>query len=116
MIRLVLLHGMFCRCDRILWLGKGIKQLAYRRAEILLSDHRPVSSTFLVQVEVLDHRKLKRALNVSSAVVHPDIFLDEDGELELQQLPGRICQLSFNLTWDHVLQLEIKQWLISCGD
>ncbi|KAH9769770.1 Type I inositol polyphosphate 5-phosphatase 2 [Citrus sinensis] len=77
-------------CDRILWLGKGIKQLAYRRAEILLSDHRPVSSTFLVQVEVLDHRKLKRALNVSSAVVHPDIFLDEDGELELQQLPGRI--------------------------
>ncbi|KAH9705228.1 Type I inositol polyphosphate 5-phosphatase 2 [Citrus sinensis] len=77
-------------CDRILWLGKGIKQLAYTRAEILLSDHRPVSSTFLVQVEVLDHRKLKRALNVSSAVVHPDIFLDEDGELELQQLPGRI--------------------------
>lgn len=120
MIRLVPLHGMLCRCDRILWLGKGIKQLAYTRAEILLSDHRPVSSTFLVQVEVLDHRKLKRALNVSSAVVHPDIFLDEDGELELQQLPGRIpgriCQLSFNITWDHVLQLEIKQWLISCCD
>lgn len=68
-------------CDRILWFGKGIKQLAYKRAEITLSDHRPVSSTFLVQVEVLDHRKLKRALNVSSAAVHPDIFLDEDGEL-----------------------------------
>lgn len=73
---------MFCRCDRVLWLGKGIKQLSYQQSEIRLSDHRPVSSMFLVQVEVLDHRKLKRALNVSTAAVHPDIFLDEDGELE----------------------------------
>ncbi|XP_061343935.1 type I inositol polyphosphate 5-phosphatase 2-like [Gastrolobium bilobum] len=68
-------------CDRILWLGKGIKQLQYGRAEIKLSDHRPVSSIFLVDVEVFDHRKLKRALNVTSAAVHPDIFLDEDGEI-----------------------------------
>lgn len=75
--------GMLCRCDRILWSGKGIKQLAYKRAEMTLSDHRPVSSMFLVQVEVLDHRKLQRALNVSTAAVHPDIFLDEVGELEL---------------------------------
>ncbi|GFZ17060.1 myo-inositol polyphosphate 5-phosphatase 2 [Actinidia rufa] len=65
-------------CDRILWLGKGIKQLAYRRAEIRLSDHRPVSSNFLVEVEVFDQRKLQRALNFATAAVHPDIFLDED--------------------------------------
>ncbi|WVZ12806.1 hypothetical protein V8G54_017336 [Vigna mungo] len=68
-------------CDRILWLGKGIKQLQYGRAEIKLSDHRPVSSAFLVEVEVFDHRKLKRALNFTSAAVHPEIFLDEDGEI-----------------------------------
>ncbi|ESW28638.1 hypothetical protein PHAVU_002G005300 [Phaseolus vulgaris] len=68
-------------CDRILWLGKGIKQLQYGRAEIKLSDHRPVSSAFLVEVEVFDHRKLKRALNFTSAAVHPGIFLDEDGEI-----------------------------------
>ncbi|XP_027910915.1 type I inositol polyphosphate 5-phosphatase 2-like isoform X2 [Vigna unguiculata] len=68
-------------CDRILWLGKGIKQLQYGRAEINLSDHRPVSSAFLVEVEVFDHRKLKRALNFTSAAVHPEIFLDEDGEI-----------------------------------
>ncbi|XP_020217390.1 type I inositol polyphosphate 5-phosphatase 2 [Cajanus cajan] len=68
-------------CDRILWLGKGIKQLQYGRAEIKLSDHRPVSSIFLVEVEVFDHRKLKRALNFTSAAVHPEIFLDEDGEI-----------------------------------
>jgi hypothetical protein len=70
------------RCDRILWLGKGIKQLSYKRAELKLSDHRPVSSNFLVEVEVLDHRKLQRAINFTSVAVHPEIFLDE--ELESQ--------------------------------
>lgn len=65
-------------CDRILWLGKGIKQLSYNRAEIWLSDHRPVSSVFLIAVEVLDQRKLLKALNVNSAVVHPEIFQEED--------------------------------------
>ncbi|OIW10873.1 hypothetical protein TanjilG_27819 [Lupinus angustifolius] len=67
-------------CDRILWQGKGIKQIQYGRAEIQLSDHRPVSSIFLIEVEVFDHRKLKRALNFTSAAVHPDIFLDEHDE------------------------------------
>ncbi|KAK5804724.1 type I inositol polyphosphate 5-phosphatase 2-like [Gossypium arboreum] len=70
-------------CDRILWYGKGIKQLSYQRAEIRLSDHRPVSSMFLLEVEVLDHRKLQRALNVSTAAVHPEIFFDENEDLEL---------------------------------
>ncbi|OMO77202.1 Inositol polyphosphate-related phosphatase [Corchorus capsularis] len=69
-------------CDRILWSGKGIKQLCYQRAELKLSDHRPVSSMFLVEVEVLDPRKLQRALNVSTAAVHPEIFFDENGELD----------------------------------
>ncbi|KAM1584255.1 hypothetical protein ACFX1Z_037255 [Malus domestica] len=69
-------------CDRILWLGKGIKQLSYKRAELKLSDHRPVSSTFMVEVEVLDHWKLQRALNCTSVAVHPEIFLDEYEDLE----------------------------------
>ncbi|KAF7810016.1 type I inositol polyphosphate 5-phosphatase 2-like [Senna tora] len=60
-------------CDRILWVGRGIKQLAYGRAEIRLSDHRPVTSVFSVQVEVFDHRKLQRALNFTSAAVHPEL-------------------------------------------
>ncbi|KAE8698108.1 Type I inositol 1,4,5-trisphosphate 5-phosphatase 2 [Hibiscus syriacus] len=65
-------------CDRILWSGIGIKQLCYQRAEIRLSDHRPVSSMFLVEVEVLDHRKFQRALNASTAAVHPERFFDEN--------------------------------------
>ncbi|KAL7166912.1 hypothetical protein ACSBR2_037555 [Camellia fascicularis] len=70
-------------CDRILWQGRGIKQLSYGRAEIGLSDHRPVSSVFLVEVEVFDHRKLQRALNFNTAAVHPEIFINEERELEL---------------------------------
>lgn len=54
-------------CDRILWLGKGIRQLSYWRSELSLSDHRPVSSIFLVEVEVFDQRKLERVLNFISA-------------------------------------------------
>ncbi|KAJ7944632.1 putative Type I inositol polyphosphate 5-phosphatase [Quillaja saponaria] len=68
-------------CDRILWLGKGIKQLSYRRTKINLSDHHPVSSLFLVEVEVFDNRKLQRALKFTEAAVHPEVLLGEDGEL-----------------------------------
>lgn len=69
------------RCDRILWNGRGIKQLSYKRAELRISDHRPVCSIFAIEVEILDHRKLNRALNFTNAAVHPEIFLDEDGDL-----------------------------------
>ncbi|XAR54844.1 Inositol-polyphosphate 5-phosphatase [Bertholletia excelsa] len=67
-------------CDRIIWLGKGIKQLSYRQAEIRFSDHQPVSSHFLVEVGVFDHQKLQRALNFTTGLVSPEIFLDEDRE------------------------------------
>lgn len=70
------------RCDRILWVGKGIRQLFYKRAEIKLSDHRPVSSMFLVEVEIFDQHKLQKALK-TSAVVYPEIFIDGNGEYEL---------------------------------
>ncbi|KFK28484.1 hypothetical protein AALP_AA7G001900 [Arabis alpina] len=62
-------------CDRILWLGQGIRQECYKRSEIKMSDHRPVTSIFNVGVEVFDHRKLQRALHVNNAAasaVHPE--------------------------------------------
>ncbi|RZS28972.1 hypothetical protein BHM03_00062628 [Ensete ventricosum] len=59
-------------CDRILWLGKGIKQLSYWRSEHSLSDHRPVSSVFQVEVEVLNQRKLERVLNFITAGLIPE--------------------------------------------
>lgn len=40
------------RCDRILWYGKGVKQLQYLRAESKFSDHCPVSALFSTQIEI----------------------------------------------------------------
>ncbi|GJN15061.1 hypothetical protein PR202_gb01949 [Eleusine coracana subsp. coracana] len=49
-------------CDRILSHGKGIKLLSYKRSELTFSDHRPVTAVYMVETEVLRHRKLQRAL------------------------------------------------------
>ncbi|KAH9575474.1 hypothetical protein CY35_01G113100 [Sphagnum magellanicum] len=46
-------------CDRILWYGKGLRQLEYKHIESQLSDHRPVSSTFVAEVEIASHERLK---------------------------------------------------------
>ncbi|KAL8475596.1 hypothetical protein ACS0TY_028308 [Phlomoides rotata] len=37
-------------CDRILWYGKGVRQLSYFRSESKFSDHRPVSALFCTQI------------------------------------------------------------------
>ncbi|KAL1566446.1 phosphoinositide 5-phosphatase [Salvia divinorum] len=39
-------------CDRIIWFGKGLKQIQYNRVESRLSDHRPVYARFNAYVEV----------------------------------------------------------------
>ncbi|RWW45328.1 hypothetical protein BHE74_00048836, partial [Ensete ventricosum] len=38
-------------CDRILWRGKGMKQMWYLRGESRFSDHRPVCSLFAVRLD-----------------------------------------------------------------
>lgn len=40
-------------CDRILWHGKGVKQISYCRSESKFSDHRPVSALFLTQISLV---------------------------------------------------------------
>ncbi|URE47803.1 type I inositol-1,4,5-trisphosphate 5-phosphatase [Musa troglodytarum] len=60
-------------CDRILSFGKGVRLLDYKRAELKLSDHRPVTAVFMAEVEVFCHRKLQKALTLTDAEV-------EDGE------------------------------------
>ena len=49
------------RCDRILSFGSGLKLLEYSRAELKLSDHRPVKAIFTADVEeVFFQRKFMR--------------------------------------------------------
>ncbi|XP_012086030.1 type IV inositol polyphosphate 5-phosphatase 3 isoform X6 [Jatropha curcas] len=56
-------------CDRILSYGKGMKLLNYRRTELKLSDHRPVTATYMAEVEVFCPRKLQRALTYTDAEI-----------------------------------------------
>lgn len=79
-------------CDRILSFGTGMKLLNYRRSELKLSDHRPVTATFMVEVEVFSHRKLQKALTLTDAEVEDgDIISDIDiaagmGRLRLEEI------------------------------
>ncbi|CAI9763939.1 unnamed protein product [Fraxinus pennsylvanica] len=56
-------------CDRILSFGTGMRLLSYKRTELMLSDHRPVSASFTVDVEEFSSRKLQRALTLTDAEV-----------------------------------------------
>jgi hypothetical protein len=47
-------------CDRILWTGKGLRQLNYVTVNSQLSDHRPVTAKVIADVEAISQAKLKR--------------------------------------------------------
>ncbi|KAI5070529.1 hypothetical protein GOP47_0014872 [Adiantum capillus-veneris] len=55
-------------CDRILWHGKGLKQLSYRRSELTLSDHRPLIAIFNAEVEILREGMFKEKANLKRVV------------------------------------------------
>ncbi|XP_047976350.1 type IV inositol polyphosphate 5-phosphatase 3-like isoform X2 [Salvia hispanica] len=64
-------------CDRVLSFGKGMRLVNYRRSEIKLSDHRPVTASYMVEVEVFSQKKLQRALTFTNAEVEEeDIVMD----------------------------------------
>ena len=45
-------------CDRLLYRGMGrIKQIEYRRHEVRVSDHRPVSGVFKLRVKTIDPKR-----------------------------------------------------------
>lgn len=65
-------------CDRILSYGKGIRLASYKRVELKLSDHRPVTAVYMAEVEVFCHRKLQRALTFTDAEVEDHLLLEEE--------------------------------------
>ncbi|KAI3465429.1 hypothetical protein Pfo_022092 [Paulownia fortunei] len=66
-------------CDRILSFGTGMKLLSYRRSELKLSDHRPVTASYMVEVEVFSPRKLQRALTFTDAEIEEQVIVTEMG-------------------------------------
>ncbi|KAG0549477.1 hypothetical protein BDA96_01G259500 [Sorghum bicolor] len=53
-------------CDRILWYGRGLSQLSYVRGESRFSDHRPVYSMFIAEVESINHTQIQKMSSWSS--------------------------------------------------
>ncbi|XP_027096273.1 type I inositol polyphosphate 5-phosphatase 4-like [Coffea arabica] len=62
-------------CDRILWYGRGIQQLSYVRGESRFSDHRPVYSIFLAEVESINRSRIKKSMGCSSSRVEVEELL-----------------------------------------
>lgn len=73
----------FFRCDRILSHGNGMRLLSYKRNELKLSDHRPVTATFIAEVEVFSPRKLQRALTFTDAEIENEEVITNLGAWNL---------------------------------
>jgi hypothetical protein len=67
-----------CRCDRILSSDKGMRSLSYNTVDNRLSDHRPVTAVYMVDVEVFSSKKLQRALTFTDAEVDDHLSFEED--------------------------------------
>ncbi|GAB2244959.1 hypothetical protein Droror1_Dr00000452 [Drosera rotundifolia] len=74
-------------CDRVLSFGKGIQLLKYKRSELYLSDHRPVTATYNVEVETCSVRKLQHALTFTDAELDlEEIDVNSDIDIAVRQL------------------------------
>ncbi|PSS06420.1 Type IV inositol polyphosphate 5-phosphatase [Actinidia chinensis var. chinensis] len=62
-------------CDRILWHGRGLNQMSYVRGESRFSDHRPVYSIFLAEVESINHSRIKKNTSCSSSRIEVEELL-----------------------------------------
>ncbi|KAL5195345.1 Type IV inositol polyphosphate 5-phosphatase 3 [Glycine soja] len=68
-------------CDRILSYGTGMRLLRYGRTELRFSDHRPVTATYMAEVEVFSPRKLQKALTFTDAEIENEEVMATLGPL-----------------------------------
>ncbi|XP_027367487.1 type IV inositol polyphosphate 5-phosphatase 3 [Abrus precatorius] len=68
-------------CDRVLSYGKGMRLLSYGRTELKFSDHRPVTATYMAEVEVFSPRKLQKALTFTDAEIENEEVITNLGPL-----------------------------------
>ncbi|XP_057483582.1 type I inositol polyphosphate 5-phosphatase 4-like isoform X1 [Actinidia eriantha] len=64
-------------CDRILWYGGGLHQISYVRGESRFSDHRPVYSIFLAEVESINRTRIKKNTSCSSSRIEVEELLPQ---------------------------------------
>ncbi|KAA8546608.1 hypothetical protein F0562_002653 [Nyssa sinensis] len=87
-------------CDRILSFGKGMKLLNYMRTDLRLSDHRPVTASYMVEVEMFCPRKLQRALTFTDAEIEgEEVVADMGFDVGIRSL--RLGQMQDTPVWEH---------------
>ncbi|XP_068085502.1 type II inositol 1,4,5-trisphosphate 5-phosphatase isoform X3 [Anabrus simplex] len=93
-------------CDRILWKGDGIEQIAYRsHPELKISDHKPVSALFNSQIRVIDTVKYRK--------IHEEVMKKLD-KLENEFLP-QVMVDNTEIIFDtvHYLESQTKDLIIA---
>ncbi|KAF9926021.1 hypothetical protein BGZ67_008340 [Mortierella alpina] len=75
-------------CDRILWRGRHVRQLFYKRCECRVSDHKPISGGFEVSVKRIDEAQRR--------VVEQQV---KEGWLKVQEKEIRIKKLAWLRSW-----------------
>lgn len=63
-----------------------MRLLSYRRSEVKLSDHRPVTASYMVEVEVFSPRKLQRALTFTDAEIEGQDMVTDIGWLRPEEV------------------------------
>ncbi|CAO3574882.1 unnamed protein product [Mortierella alpina] len=75
-------------CDRILWRGRHVRQLFYKRCECRVSDHKPISGGFVVSVKRIDEAQRR--------VVEQQV---KEGWFKVQEKEIRIKKLAWLRSW-----------------
>ncbi|KAG0096945.1 hypothetical protein BGZ93_003736 [Podila epicladia] len=75
-------------CDRILWRGRHVRQLFYKRNECRVSDHRPISGGFVVAVKKIDEAQRQ--------IVEQQV---KEGWFKVQEKEIRIKKLAWLRSW-----------------
>lgn len=102
------------RCDHILSYGKGTRLLSYKRAELMLSDHRPVTAVYMAEVGVVCPRRLQRALTFSNAEVEDHLLSRKEAHLEPKTIEPWARQFpSSSLNQDDAMQCNANAWSLN---
>ncbi|XP_035223221.1 inositol polyphosphate 5-phosphatase OCRL-like [Stegodyphus dumicola] len=88
-------------CDRILWKGTNMRQLAYRsHPKLLYSDHKPVSAVFESKVKVVDISKYRK--------IYEEVMKKLD-KLENEFLPQvTLDKLEVNFEKVHFIESKVQ--------
>lgn len=60
-----------------------MRLLSYKRNELKLSDHRPVTAAYIAEVEVFNPRKLQKALTFTDAEIGNEELMTSYGTWNL---------------------------------